>query len=228
MKLIYAFLIVSCFVFPDRVSAQGVTKYGESTNSSSNFVNQNGQTGSSSGINKNGQILALATLTTTTASSITNSSASSGGNITSNGGATITARGVCWSTSANPTIANNKTIDGTGTGTFISSITLLSGDSTYYVRAYATNSVGTAYGNQISFTTSAPTLATITTTLPSSITTTTANSGGNITNSGGATVTARGVCWSTTRNPTTANNKTNDGSGNRDIYKFNNCIDCRN
>ena len=118
MKIIYAFLIVSCFVLPDVILAQGVTKYGESTNSSTNFLNQNGQTGSSSGVNKNGQILALATLTTTTVSSITNSSASSGGNITINGGAAVIARGVCWSTTANPTIANNKTSDGAGTGLF--------------------------------------------------------------------------------------------------------------
>ncbi|MDO9579911.1 MAG: DUF1566 domain-containing protein [Bacteroidales bacterium] len=90
-------------------------------------------------------------LTTTAASSITQTTATSGGNITSDGGATVTARGVCWNTSANPTIANSKTTDGTGIGAFISSITELTRNTTYYIRAYATNSVGTSYGNEISF-----------------------------------------------------------------------------
>ncbi|HUX95718.1 MAG TPA: hypothetical protein VMV47_08295 [Bacteroidales bacterium] len=94
-------------------------------------------------------------LTTTAASSITPNTATSGGNITSDGGSTVTARGVCWSTSADPTIADSKTSDGTGPGTFISSITGLTGGTSYYVKAYATNSTGTAYGNEISFTTTA-------------------------------------------------------------------------
>jgi uncharacterized protein (TIGR02145 family) len=96
----------------------------------------------------------LATLTTTTVSSITSTTASSGGNISNDGGGAITARGVCWSTSQNPTIAlTTKTTDGTGTGSFTSSITGLSPSTVYYVRAYATNSAGTVYGNQVSFTT---------------------------------------------------------------------------
>jgi uncharacterized protein (TIGR02145 family) len=96
----------------------------------------------------------LATLTTTTASAITSIQASSGGNISNDGGGTITARGVVWSTSQNPTIAlTTKTVDGTGTGSFTSSITGLSPGTLYYVRAYATNSAGTAYGNQQTLTT---------------------------------------------------------------------------
>jgi uncharacterized protein (TIGR02145 family) len=96
----------------------------------------------------------LATLTTTTVSSITSTTASSGGNISNDGGGAVTARGVCWSTSQNPTIAlTTKTLDGTGTGTFTSSITGLSPSSVYYVRAYATNSAGTSYGNQQTMTT---------------------------------------------------------------------------
>ena len=70
--------------------------------------------------------------------------ATSGGNITSDGGATITAREVCWNTSVGPTIANSKTIDGTGTGIFVSSVTGLTAGTIYYIRAYATNSAGTA------------------------------------------------------------------------------------
>lgn len=73
--------------------------------------------------------------------------------ITSDGGAAITARGVCWSTTQNPTIADNKTSDGTGSGSFTSSITRLTPGSTNYVRAYASNVVGTAYGNEVSMTT---------------------------------------------------------------------------
>lgn len=99
-------------------------------------------------------LLELPNLTTTAASSITQTTASSGGNISSDGGAVITARGVCWSTSANPTISlPSKTTDGTGIGAFTSNITGLTANTTYYVRAYATNSQGTAYGNEISFTT---------------------------------------------------------------------------
>ena len=79
--------------------------------------------------------------------------ANSGGNIT-DGGASVTARGVVWNTSQNPTIAlSTKTIDGTGTGNFSSAISGLTPNTTYYLRAYATNSAGTAYGNEITFTT---------------------------------------------------------------------------
>jgi parallel beta-helix repeat protein len=149
---------------------------------------------------------------TTAASAITGTTATSGGNVTGDGGAAVTARGVCWSTSANPTTANSKTTNGTGTGTFTSSITGLTAGALYYVRAYATNSAGTGYGTQISFTTvSIPTLAA--TTAASAITGTTATSGGNVTGDGGASVTARGVCWSTSPNPTTANSKTTNGTG---------------
>jgi hypothetical protein len=95
----------------------------------------------------------LPTLTTTVATLVTATTATSGGNIVSDGGATITSKGVCWSTNQNPTISSTKTSNGTGTGTFTSSITELSPNSIYYVRAYATNSAGTAYGNQVSFTT---------------------------------------------------------------------------
>ena len=85
---------------------------------------------------------------------ITSNSATSGGNVISYGGSNVTARGVCWSTSVNPTIADSHTIDGSGVGVYSSYLTGLISSTTYYVRAYATNSAGTAYGNQISFTTS--------------------------------------------------------------------------
>lgn len=157
-------------------------------------------------------LAAAPSLTTTAASSVAAYTASSGGNVTSDGGAAVSARGVCWNTSPNPTTANSTTSDGSGTGSFVSSVTGLNPLTTYYLRAYATNSTGTAYGNEISFTTTATT-PTVTTDAASSITTTTATSGGNVTSDGGSAVTARGVCWSTSPNPTTANSKTTDGSG---------------
>ena len=95
----------------------------------------------------------LPTLTTTAITNPTNTTATSGGNITNQGTSAVNARGVCWSTSQNPTIANSKTTDGSGTGSFTSTLTGLTTNTTYYVRAYATNATGTAYGNQQSFTT---------------------------------------------------------------------------
>lgn len=90
--------------------------------------------------------------------SIDTSTALGGGNVTSDGGKSIIARGIVWSKSANPSIAlTTKTNDGTGTGTFVSNITGLTGMTTYYVRAYATNSAGTGYGNEFSFVTLMPT-----------------------------------------------------------------------
>jgi hypothetical protein len=104
---------------------------------------------------------ALPTVTSTLAiSNIDFTSATSGGSISLDGGAAVTARGVCWSTSSNPTAAlSTKTIDGSGMGSFTSSITGLLAATTYYVRAYATNSVGTAYGNEVVFITTAAPLA---------------------------------------------------------------------
>ena len=99
----------------------------------------------------------LATLTTTPATAIGAISANSGGNISNDGGAPVTQRGVCWNTSSAPTIANNPTSDGTGIGSYSSFLSVLSPSTTYYARAYATNSAGTAYGNEITFTTADPT-----------------------------------------------------------------------
>lgn len=93
------------------------------------------------------------TVTTAAVTNITSSSAKCGGEVTDNGGAAVSARGVCWSTSPNPTISNSKTTNGNGNGTFTSDITGLMPNTTYYVRAYATNSAGTAYGDQVEFTT---------------------------------------------------------------------------
>lgn len=95
----------------------------------------------------------LSTVTTNPITSFTTISAVCSGTVSNDGESNITARGICWNTSTNPTIANSKTIDGTGTGTFTSNLSGLTPNTTYYIRAYATNSVGTAYGNELSFTT---------------------------------------------------------------------------
>jgi len=98
----------------------------------------------------------LPILNTTEISFITDTCAVSGGEILSDGGESISAKGVCWSTAQNPTIDDNKTTDGTGTGEFTSFLAGLSAETWYYVRAYATNAVGTAYGEEVSFITDKP------------------------------------------------------------------------
>jgi hypothetical protein len=95
------------------------------------------------------------TVSTGIVTDISQTTAVSGGNITSQGASEVTERGVCWSTSANPTTSNSKTIDGTGTGEFVSNLTGLTAESHYYIRAYAVNSNGTGYGDELSFTTPA-------------------------------------------------------------------------
>ena len=156
----------------------------------------------------------FASITTSAATSITATGAMSGGTITSDGGSSITAKGICYNTSPGPTIANSKVTAGTGTGSFSSSMTGLLANTTYYVKAYATNSAGTAYGNEISFSTLPDaTVPLLVTTAISSIASTSAVSGGTITNAGGVTITAKGVCWSTSSGPTIANSKTSNGSG---------------
>jgi uncharacterized protein (TIGR02145 family) len=156
----------------------------------------------------------IPTIITNSITNIGQTTATGGGNVTTQGSTTVTARGVCWSASQNPTITNSHTNNGSGEGTFTSNITGLSVSTTYYVRAYATNSAGTAYGDQESFTTSGNgTLPTITTNSITNITETSATGGGNVTSGGNTSVTERGVCWSTSQNPTVTNSHTSNGSG---------------
>ena len=93
------------------------------------------------------------TLTTNAISGIGMTGATSGGNVTSSGGDTVSARGVCWSISHNPTLSDSHTTDGSGAGSFVSTISGCTPGTPYYVRAYATNTAGTQYGNEQSFTT---------------------------------------------------------------------------
>ncbi len=152
-------------------------------------------------------------LTTDNVTEITRTTAVSGGDITDDGGASVASRGICWSTAAEPTTTDSKATAGSGSGTFSATMTDLTPNTLYYVRAFATNSAGTSYGDQVSFTTELNAAPTLTTTAASQIAGTTAVSGGDITSDGGEPVTARGVCWSTSQNPTVADSKTDDGTG---------------
>jgi pectin methylesterase-like acyl-CoA thioesterase len=154
-------------------------------------------------------------LTTTAATNISTTFAFSGGNISTDGGGAVTARGICWDTSASPTIVKNKSSNGIGSGSFTSIAENLIPGKTYFVRAYATNSAGTAYGSEVSFTTLlTKSIPTVTTTAITNILATTASGGGNVTSWGGDSISGRGICWSTTANPTIAGNKTSNGTGN--------------
>jgi len=156
---------------------------------------------------------AYPTLTTSSISSITSTSVNGGGNISSDGGAAVSARGLVYATTSNPTLSNTILTIGSGTGSFSGSITGLTPNTTYYVRAYATNSAGTGYGNEITFQTLPVAVPTLVTTDASGITQTTVTSGGTISNDGGATITERGIVYGTSTNPTTTNTKVTSGSG---------------
>jgi uncharacterized protein (TIGR02145 family) len=154
----------------------------------------------------------LPTVITTQPTGITALSALVGGEVTNDGGNTVVARGVVWSTSPNPSLANSFTVDGAGMGSFTSALTGLGASTSYFARAYATNGNGTVYGGAFQFTTlnGVPILNTI---FPFNVTPTAAVSGGQIVSDGGAPVTARGVCWSTNPNPTISDNLTSDALG---------------
>lgn len=146
-------------------------------------------------------------ITTSETTHITSNSAISGGTITSDGGEPVLSRGVCWSQKNNPTVNGNKTNDGAGVGHFISSLSDLNPGEKYYIRAYATNKIGTAYGHEVSFTTQKA-IPKLTTKEISSISSNTAISGGNIISTGGAFIMEKGICWNTSDNPTTSHYNT--------------------
>ena len=229
--------------------------------------------------------VSLASVTTANVTNVTTSAATCGGTVTSDACSPVTARGVCWSTSHNPTVTGSHTTNGTGTGTFTSNLSGLTENTTYYVRAYATTAAGTQYGAEKSFktgcsavtvtisgntsicsganttlsasgansytwstgatgssitvnpTSSTPytvtgtnshgctgnatvtvtvtpaSLATVTTANVTNVTTSTATCGGTVTSDACSPVTARGVCWSTSHNPTITSSHTTNGTG---------------
>ncbi len=144
-------------------------------------------------------------ITTAAITDVTGNSATGGGEVTGSGGADVTARGICFSSSENPTTADGITTDGDGTGAFESMLSELQGNTTYYVRAYATNSAGTGYGSQVSFKTLVD-LPKVTTTGVTEITKISAVSGGAVTNNGGGEITNYGIVWGMNPEPTTADN----------------------
>ncbi len=152
-------------------------------------------------------------VTTKPISDISDNKATSGGNVTADGRASVTARGVCWSKSEYPTIDDEHTINGSGLGEFKSQINNLESGTIYYVRAYATNRIGTAYGEQFEFT-SLNGLASIITDTASVVTSTSIVIGGNITDDGGYTIIERGICYSDIiSEPTIYDNKVVRGKG---------------
>ncbi len=159
----------------------------------------------------NGNTQGMPEVSTTAVEDITAFTATAGGYVTAGGTDPVVARGVCYATTANPTILNDYTINGSGLGGFSATLSSLEHGTTYYLRAYATSAAGTAYGEQVVFTTL--TTPNLTTNLATEITHTTATSGGNINSDGGLPVTARGVCWSTSPNPSITDSHTNNDSG---------------
>ena len=146
------------------------------------------------------------TVTTQAVSSIEKTTAKGNGTITAPGDGVFTS-GICWKTSSGPTTSDSKTTDGPTTATsFTGNMTGLAPGQTYYVKAYAANGT-TGYGNEVTFTT----LADVSTASVSDIAQTTSLCGGTVTSAGAYT--QKGVCWSTSANPTIADNKTTDGSG---------------
>lgn len=137
-----------------------------------------------------------------------------GGNIVKDGGEAIAGKGVVWGKVHNPTLifCDGFTNDGKESGTYESHLTGLLRNTAYFVRAYATNSAGSEYGNEIWFTTLAePSIVVMAN--PVNITSNSAICGGNVTDDGGAIIVERGICWSLEENPTTYNSHTSDGTG---------------
>jgi uncharacterized protein (TIGR02145 family) len=144
--------------------------------------------------------------------SITATTAEVGGSIVKNNSDTILSKGVCWSTSINPTINDSLTVAGAGPGDFNCTLKNLFPNTTYFVRAYATDNVGTVYGVAVGFLTRRLSNLAATTTV-TNISYTSATSGGNVLSDAGDVVTERGVCWSTVTNPTIADYRSSDGAG---------------
>jgi hypothetical protein len=152
------------------------------------------------------------TVVTSGVSDITMTSAKASGNVTDDGGVAVFERGICWDTLANPTVVKNKIPSGSGVGAFTCDMTGLTLYTTYHVRAYATNTYGTNYGDDIEFTTLG-TVPVVTTGEVYDITSGSAKVRGCVNNDWGSNITERGICYSTSENPTIDNNKVTAGAG---------------
>lgn len=180
------------------VRAYATNKYGTSYGEGFKFTTQNP---------------GLPALLTATPTLVTHTTAVSGGYVIDSGYAEVTARGICWSTNTEPTIQDSKTEDGAGLGSYDSMVSGLIPGTTYYLRSYAVNSSGVAYGAQRSFTTVDDSSPVVFTTVPYDITRDSAMSGGDVLTQGSSAVATRGVCWSSLADPTIADSKTTQGGG---------------
>ena len=164
--------------------------------------------------------LSYAALSTDSITAILCGTAMSGVNVTSSGGSTIPAQGICWGLGPFPTTDSNTSYTATGLGDHPKSLTGLSPATTYYVRGFCTNGVGTAYGAQRTFTTLALSVPIVSTNPVVGITAVSATSGGNLSYDGGNAILSRGVCWSITDTPTVDSSHTTDGTSTG-IYNSN-------
>ena len=146
-------------------------------------------------------------VTTTAITAIDYDTGTSGGNVTDDHGASVTERGVVYNTTGTPTISDTKVITGSGTGSYVSVMTSLTPLTTYYVRAFATNSEGTAYGSEVYFDTLAAVPTVVTDNPALSIATTSATLEGEVTADNGASITERGFVYGTSANPTVSDSK---------------------
>ena len=165
-------------------------------------------------------ITSLPTLITIALSQETSNAVFSGGIVLSDGGSPVTQRGVCWNTSVNPTLANSFTIDGEGTGSYTSHAIPLNAATSYFLRSYATNENGTAYGNQLTFTTAGSNQGAD---LPEVVTGElvyedglVALGAGTVTIQSG-TVSAKGLCWAIGATPTINSSHSVEGAGTGDF-----------
>jgi hypothetical protein len=149
---------------------------------------------------------AIPVLTTTDVSEISQTAARSGGVVTDVGDSPVLSRGICWNLTGNPTTSDTKTSETGTAGAFTSNISNLEPNTLYYVRSYATNSAGTGYGNQVSFSTGKIEVPSLTTRDIYKIDNYSVYSGGTITDDHAGTVTSRGICWSKSHNPTISDN----------------------
>jgi len=142
---------------------------------------------------------------TSSVTNISSNSAQAGGNITDDGGSTVTSRGVCLSTQQHPDLSNVCELSGTDIGNFNVTFTNLLANTTYYIRAFATNAEYTSYGSQRVFTTISG-LPIVTTSTITDVSFKSALGGGVVTNTGSSAITERGICWSIRQNPDLTNN----------------------
>jgi uncharacterized protein (TIGR02145 family) len=152
------------------------------------------------------------TVETSEAYEITQNSAKAGGNIINDGGLEMFARGICWSKNPAPSLNDMHTSDGAESGTFISAISGLEGNTNYYARAYGTNPRGTAYGSEIEFKTM-PIAPSVKTNEPFFMSDSECFIDGEVISNGGAYVSGRGFCWSTSANPTLNDEFAVEGGG---------------